>query len=64
MAQERTQAIPCSSAETEDWLAMEFEEQHGRRSAAVAWCVAHPRPVLSAATIAVMGLVLGAMILG
>ncbi len=54
----------CTSAETEDWLAMELEEQHACRSAAVAWCVGHARPILSLATIGVMGLVVSALVFG
>lgn len=62
MSQDRS--IVCTAAETEDWLAMEFEERNACRSAAVAWCVNHARPILSLATIAVMSVVLSAMVFG
>lgn len=62
MAQDPT-AI-CSSAEAEDWLAMELEERNACRSAAITWSVAHARPLLSVATIVVMSLILAALIFG
>ena len=67
MAQEYTATgitTACSSAEAEDWLAMELEEQNGARSAVIAWCHAHPRPILAAATIVVWSLLLAALIFG
>ena len=69
MSEDHNTSAACTSAvysaaETEDWLAMELAEENGCRGAAVAWSVAHARPILSAATIVVMSLVLGAMIFG
>jgi hypothetical protein len=64
MSQEQATSIVCTAAETEDWLAMEFEECNGGRSAAVSWSVAHARPLLSAATLAVTGLILTALVFG
>lgn len=64
MSQERATSIVCTAAETEDWLAMEFEERHGHRRAAVSWSVAHAGPLLSVASIAVMGLILAALVFG
>ena len=54
----------CSSAETEDWLAMELDEQNGARSAVIAWCNAYPRRILSVATLVVWSLLLAALIFG
>lgn len=54
----------CSAAEAEDWLAMELEERNAARSAAVVWCVDHARPILSLATVAIMGVVISAMVFG
>jgi hypothetical protein len=64
MSQEHATSIVCTAAETEDWLAMEFEERNGRRGAAVSWSVAHAGPLLSVASLAVMGLILSALIFG
>lgn len=62
MAQDRI--ATCSTAETEDWLAMELAEQTGARSSLIAWCLTHARPLLSVVTLTVMGTVVGAMIFG
>jgi hypothetical protein len=64
MSRDQTTSAVCTAAETEDWLAMEFEERHGHRRAAVSWSVAHAGPLLSVASIAVMGLILTALIFG
>jgi hypothetical protein len=64
MSQDHSTSTVCTAAETEDWLAMELEEENGCRVAAVAWSAAHARPILSVAIIVVMSLVLGAMIFG
>ena len=53
-----------SSAEVEDWLAMELEEERGCRVAAVGWCVSHARSILSTASILVWSLVITALIFG
>lgn len=64
MSQDQTSSTVCSSAEVEDWLAMELEEENGCRGAAVAYSVAHARQILSLATLAVLTLVLGALFFG
>jgi hypothetical protein len=64
MSQDQTTSTVCSSAEVEDWLAMELKEENGCRGAAVAYSVAHARPILSLATIAVLALVLSALVFG
>ena len=64
MVQERSASLISSSAEIEDWLAMELEEEKGCRTAAVEWCIAHARPILSLASLTVIGLVLAAMVFG
>ena len=63
MAQDRNTAT-CSSAETEAWLSLEYEEQHGCRIAIVEWCHAHARTILSVASLGVWGTVLIAAIFG
>jgi hypothetical protein len=64
MSEDHSTSTVCTTAETEDWLAMELAEENGCRGAAVTWSVAHARPILSVASIVVMSLVLGAMIFG
>ncbi len=64
MSEDHSTSAVCTAAETEDWLAMELEEENDCRTAAVTWSVAHARPILSVATIVVMSTVLGAMIFG
>ena len=63
MAQDRNTAT-CSSAETEDWLSLEREEQYGCRIAIVEWCHAHARTILSVASIGVWSMVLIAAVFG
>jgi hypothetical protein len=64
MAQDRNPAAICSSAETEDWLSLEFDEQRGGRIAIVEWCHAHARAILSVASIGVWSMVLIAVVFG
>lgn len=67
MAQDHTTICTdavCSSAEAEDWLAMELDEEKGCRLQAVVWCEANARAILSVASMSVAGVVLGAMLFG
>lgn len=64
MAQDRTTAGICSSAETEDWLSLELKEQHGCRIAIVEWSHTHARALLAVTSIGIWSLVLIAVVFG
>jgi hypothetical protein len=64
MAENRIATCTVSAAETEDWLAMELEEQNGASASAFAWCLTHARPLIAVVTLTVMGTILGGMIFG
>lgn len=64
MAQDRSTATVCSSAETEDWLSMELAEENSLRKAIIAWSQAHARPLLAGASLAIWTMVLMAVVFG